>query len=339
MEPSEKENDYDTTDHNIPISSPYTTPPPNSTTAPYPYSYLCAVTNKFTPKKFSRSLRNGPPMFLIGPAMIPSVLKYILSAQPSLDIAQDMTPATLHAHTLYCVRPLPKTAALDTTYLVPLQSSSTTSSPLTTVTGLVIFNLTAAQRKWLRHFEVAPFKQLVPVRVTIYLSNGECEIIDAGAFVEIIKTTETPTATTTTTTSLFTSPSASASGSINWLLASDMQQYRCDAWDITPFLASTLYKRITGGFEVWDVECGDGYLEGESEGGMDESEYLTAEEEVDREWELDEVEEVDWDEIEMEGGVEGEGSGWGKRVGMGVGVGKSMWENWMIGFRRYFGDL
>ncbi|KLJ13256.1 hypothetical protein EMPG_11798 [Blastomyces silverae] len=387
MAPPDEEKDY-TIDQVIahlprPVSHPHTTP--------YPPSYLRAIANKFTPKKLSRSLQNGPPIFLIGPAMIPNVLKYIISARPTLDVAQDMTAATLHAHTLYCVRPLSNTAAaavLDTPYIVPLQHScaGTLPRPPTTVTGLAVFNLTDLQRAYLRQFESAPFKRLMPVCITICLSTGKCVTIDAGAFVEVIRTTgETGTYAPATT-------AATAAAPFNWLLTRAMQQYRREAWDVAPFLASALYKQVSRAFEVWDAENGAGVRAGvgveegeekrEDEYGYDDSEFdfdfdylyeydedeegggggggkvlivSDEEEEVDSEWERDEVEEVDGDEIEIEGGIEGEGSGWGnatgvgvavggRRMGMGIGVGRlraevTMWEKWMMGFRRCFGDL
>ncbi|PGG98782.1 hypothetical protein GX51_06642 [Blastomyces parvus] len=358
MAPPDEENDYSIDD----VIAHLPRPIPRPQRISYPPSYLRAVANKFSPKKLSRSLQNGPPIFLIGPAMIPNALKYIISAHPTLDIAQDMTAATLHAHTLYCVRPRSNTALAvpDTPCIVPLHRSCarTPARPLTTVTGLVIFNLTDLQRAYLRQFESAPFKRLMPVCITICLSTGKCVTIDAGAFVEVIRTTATE-----------------ERGGL-------MQQYRCEAWDVAPFLASVLYKQVSRASEVWDAEsgvevgagvgeevredgneCGDSdsdfefdylyeYDEGEEgEGGVG----IVSDDEVDSEWERDEVEEVDGDEIEIEGGIEGEGSGWGNATGVGVGVGGmrtgmgvlagkcqtgvTMWEKWIMGFRRYFGDL
>ncbi|OJD20456.1 hypothetical protein ACJ73_08210 [Blastomyces percursus] len=353
MAPDE-ENDY-TVEEVIahlprPISPPHTTP--------YPSSYFRAIANKFTPKSLSRCLQNGPPIFVTGPAMIPNVLKYIISAHPTLDVAQDMTAATLHAHTLYCVRPLSNTttaaAAPDMPYILPLHrccpGTPTLPRPLSTVTGLAVFNLTDLQRASLRQFESAPFKRLMPC-ISICLSTGKCVTIDAGAFVEVIRTTEeagayTP-ATATTTTAGAAAAAAAASGPaapFNWLLTRDMQPYRCEAWDVAPFLASMLYKQVSRAFEVWDAEnraavavrareeerededvyddaeldFGFDYLyeydEGEEGGGevLVVSDIEEEEVQVDSEWERDEVEEVDGDEIEIEGGIEGEGRGWGK---------------------------
>ncbi|EGE80933.1 hypothetical protein BDDG_03874 [Blastomyces dermatitidis ATCC 18188] len=399
MASPDEENDY-TIEEVIahlprPISHPDTTP--------CPPSYLRAIANRFTPKKLSRSLQNGPPIFLIGPAMIPNVLKHIISAHPALDVAQDMAAATLHAHTLYCVRPLSNStaaAAPDMPYIVPVQRccagtlTPTPTGTLTTVTGLAVFNLTDLQRAYLRQFESAPFKRLVPVCITICLSTGKCVTIDAGAFVEVIRTTEEAGAYVPATTTITpATATATATTPFNWLLTKAMQQYRCETWDVATFTASALYKQVSRAFEVWDAEngaaVGDGvgqeergdeygyddaeldfgfdylyeYDEGEEGGGEvlivsdgeGEEEEEEEEEEVDSEWERDEVEEVDGDEIEIEGGIEGEGRGWGNatgvgagvggmRVGMGVGVGRcqaeeSMWEKWMTGFRRCFGDL
>lgn len=157
-----------------------------------------------------------------------------------------------------------------------------------------------------------------------------------------------------------------------------------DAWDVAPLaplLASALYKRIDRVFEASDRdgdgcwELGDGSDdELDDEGGCEygcrcgcgsgcgcgceygceeecdeeaDGDLIVVVEEVDSEWERDEVEEVDGDEIEIEGGVEGEGGGWGKGVGVDVCMRMGMrrweagtlWERCVMGFWRYWGDL
>ncbi|EGC44350.1 predicted protein [Histoplasma capsulatum var. duboisii H88] len=208
--------DHDIPDRLCPISPPHTTP--------YLASYLRVPTNNFTPKELSQSLQNNPPIFFIGPVMIPSMLKYILPAYPTLDMAQDITLATLHGQTLYYICPPSKTAAApETQYLMALQSSSssaatTTSSSsssrspipptptrLTTATALVIFNPTDFQHARARHFATPPFNRIMPARVTIRLSNGERSAVDA------------------------------------W-----------DVAPLAPLLASALYKRVDRVFEAWD---------------------------------------------------------------------------------------
>ncbi|KAK2786333.1 hypothetical protein FQN53_006701 [Emmonsiellopsis sp. PD_33] len=187
---------------------------------PYPPSYLRAVSNKFTPERLRTSLQtSGTPIFLVGPTMIPAVLKDKISPpghpliDHAFDIAKEMTPATLLAHTLYI-----EDMALPTPLLLPLRpsrhparnansnsdsngSANATPSPaltthpspstlpsvadkdLNTVTGLAVFNLSREQRNALFNLEIAPFKHFDTVHIEICLTDGISRTIDAGAFI------------------------------------------------------------------------------------------------------------------------------------------------------------
>ncbi|KAK2799574.1 hypothetical protein FQN50_008412 [Emmonsiellopsis sp. PD_5] len=189
-------------------------------THPYPPSYLRAVANKFTPERLKTSLQtSGPPVFLVGPTMIPAVLKDKINplghplTNHAFDIAKEMTPATLLAHTLYI-----ENMTLPTPLLLPLRpsrratsnanssSNSNGSAPATpspavatqpnpstlpsvadkdlnTVTGLAVFNLSREQRNALFYLETARFKRYNTVRIEICLTDGISRTLDAGAFI------------------------------------------------------------------------------------------------------------------------------------------------------------
>ncbi|EEH34468.1 hypothetical protein PAAG_05517 [Paracoccidioides lutzii Pb01] len=187
----------------------------------YTPSYLRAVADKFAPDKFKTSLRKGDPIFLVGPAMIPNVLNYIIDAQ---------------AHTVLGVR----------VKLLRVRAGTPEAATVNTVTGLAIFNLSHKERTSLLTFETTPFKHPKPVSITIRLSNGKYKTVDAGAFVE----TKMPD----TYTCPFNPPYPS---DIDPLLPGNMLTRPHNVWDVAPFLKSPLYTQATRMFEKWDEEHGD----------------------------------------------------------------------------------
>ncbi|PGH13848.1 hypothetical protein AJ79_03416 [Helicocarpus griseus UAMH5409] len=340
-------------------------PPPlysprcSSLAPPPPASYIRAKSNKFTPNKLRCSTRNGIPFFLIGPNMLPNVLKDTVDSSPSFDIARNMTPATLLDHTLYSIRS--SEDAQDCLFLIPLQSAAssssaaeatatetanlTTTSALNTVTGLAIFNLTEPQRNMLRDRQAAPFRHSAPVRIRIRLSDGTHRTIDAAAFVET--TPPSPSATAILSRSSYrSSPTSSAetflSPENNWLLRPEMQKHRCSSWDVARFAASTLYQTMADKFEKWEAENGACHWDGDDDGDGLGNGY-DAEEEgaelVDRNasegGEPELVDNVDHDELEAQGGKEGEGSGWPARPPEEA----TIYNRIMRMCREYFGDL
>ncbi|ODH39161.1 hypothetical protein ACO22_02011 [Paracoccidioides brasiliensis] len=119
------------------------------------------------------SKRRGDPIFLVGPAVIPNVLNYIIDAQTSFDITGDMTPASLANYTLHCGKV--SDTILDTPSVVSVSNSSgsgagtSEAATINTVTGLAIFNISHKERTSLLTFETTPFKHIESVRITIRL--------------------------------------------------------------------------------------------------------------------------------------------------------------------------
>lgn len=146
----------------------------------YPYDFITIVRTGLSADQIAHHLRrpNSPPRFLYGALMLPTVLKYFLSVDQTVDIVPCMTPAILRGYRLY------QFSGTSTPVLVPAQND-----PSATVEGMLVFGLNYEQRNSLYEIE-AGLTQLAEVQVQVPLTErvGAHEthsmlVVDAGTFV------------------------------------------------------------------------------------------------------------------------------------------------------------
>ncbi|KAL4892253.1 hypothetical protein BDV59DRAFT_55113 [Aspergillus ambiguus] len=144
----------------------------------YPRDFIRALQTILTQDQITRHLQdpNGAPRFLYGALMLPTVLKYFLSIDQTVDLASCITPAVLSGYRLS------QFTESSTPVLVPSDSAAV-------VEGMLVFGLNAHQRNAL--FEVeAGLMDLADVQVQILQTERagpyqmRCtRVVDAGTFV------------------------------------------------------------------------------------------------------------------------------------------------------------
>ncbi|KAL5361169.1 hypothetical protein BJX96DRAFT_81979 [Aspergillus floccosus] len=146
----------------------------------YPHDFITAARNRLTEDQIAHHLRQptSAPRFLYGALMLPTVLKYFLSINQTVDIVPRMTPAILRGYRLY------QFSETSTPVIVPAPND-----PGATVEGMLVFGLDCEQRNALYEIE-AGLMQLAEVQVQIPLMErvGAHEmsstlVVDAGTFV------------------------------------------------------------------------------------------------------------------------------------------------------------
>jgi len=122
----------------------------------YPTDYRLAMSNTFSEDEVNVFLQKPgcAPRFVYGVLMLPTALKYYVDADQSMEIAQNMTQATLFGYQLYAF------AESSPPVIAP------SSNPQASVEGMLVFNLNEAQRNAIYQFE-AGLMDLVSVEVEI----------------------------------------------------------------------------------------------------------------------------------------------------------------------------
>ncbi|MCJ1280841.1 hypothetical protein MMC26_000158 [Xylographa opegraphella] len=130
-----------------------------------PATYLKALANRFSSTQLTDlTEENKKPLFVYGSLMFPSKIAFIIRDRNSADhIASTMTPAKLYDYERLAVRgasfpAVVKSGAVDT------------GDPMTEVDGLLIFDLTDAQRKYLDAYEGGLYN-LMPVEVWVEVDD------------------------------------------------------------------------------------------------------------------------------------------------------------------------
>jgi hypothetical protein len=122
----------------------------------YPTDYRLAMSNTFSEEEvdFFLQKRGCAPRFVYGALMLPTALKYYIDMDQSMEMALNMTQATLSGYQLYTF------AKSSPPVIAP------SSNPRASVEGMLVFNLNDAQRNAIYQFE-AGLMDLVSVEVEI----------------------------------------------------------------------------------------------------------------------------------------------------------------------------
>jgi Gamma-glutamyl cyclotransferase, AIG2-like len=146
-----------------------------------PRDYELAKNNMLSEEEVDGFLQKpgSSTRFVYGALMLPTVLKYYIHMDQSMDITKNMTQATLFGYKLYCLTESGSSPRL------PVIAPS--SDPTASVEGMLIFDLNEDQRNAIYDFE-AGLMELASVNVEICQRNSEnlrsLRIIEpVGAFV------------------------------------------------------------------------------------------------------------------------------------------------------------
>ncbi|KAN0067381.1 hypothetical protein V8E54_014471 [Elaphomyces granulatus] len=128
----------------------------------YPADYKLAVSNTLLEEEVDAFLTKpgASARFVYGALMLPTVLKYYIHMDQSIDITKNMTPATLTGYKLYRY----------TNSGPPVIAPSL--EPSASVEGMLIFDLSEEQRNAIYEFE-AGLMALISVEVEICQRNGQ----------------------------------------------------------------------------------------------------------------------------------------------------------------------
>ncbi|EEP80061.1 predicted protein [Uncinocarpus reesii 1704] len=137
----------------------------------YPRDYQRALNNVLSERRLEELLKGSTPVFLLGPLMLPRMLKSVTDAEPDFDIAANMTQASLLDYKLWIFE------GADLPIVMPSKELGQS------VDGVLVFALTSDQRNWLYQFEAESYKELAHVQVEICLRDGNLRNIDAATFV------------------------------------------------------------------------------------------------------------------------------------------------------------
>lgn len=74
----------------------------------YPQDFIQVLANSLTEETVNNYLQKPHcgPRFVYGPLMLPTVLKYYIGTDQSVDLGKNMTPATLFGYKLYQYSPV-----------------------------------------------------------------------------------------------------------------------------------------------------------------------------------------------------------------------------------------
>ncbi|KAL1987396.1 hypothetical protein VTN96DRAFT_4112 [Rasamsonia emersonii] len=173
----------------------------------YPADYRLAMSNTFSEEEVNYFLRKPgcTPRFVYGVLMLPTALKYYIDMDQRIDIAQNMTQATLFGYQLYAF------AESSPPVIAP------SSNPRASVEGMLVFNLNEVQRNAIYQFETG-LMDLVSVEVEICQRDARN--------IRSLRTIEPV-------------------GTFAWRGSADgLIPLRRAAWQVDDFLRSTFYRHI-----------------------------------------------------------------------------------------------